>query len=170
VAARRIIVALAALTLASCDVSMTQQRKYTTYKPSQFWDDGSSARPLPQGVVAQNYAAREVAAKNPPPITLQLLKRGQERFKIFCSPCHGLSGDGDGVVAQRGFPHPPSYFSANLIAAPAQHFYDVITEGYGVMYSYAARVEPADRWAIVAYIRALQLSRSPAIAKRETPP
>jgi mono/diheme cytochrome c family protein len=170
VAARLIIVGLAALAIGGCDLSMTEQRKYTTYKPSRFWSGGSSARPLPKGVVAQNYAAREAAAKTPPAITPQLVKRGQERFTIYCSPCHGVSGDGDGVIAQRGFPRPPSYFSANLRAAPAQHFYDVITQGYGVMYSYAARVEPADRWAIVAYIRALQLSRTPAVARGEAPP
>jgi mono/diheme cytochrome c family protein len=93
-----------------------------------------------------------------------LLKRGQERFNIDCSPCHGLDGKGDGIVAERGFPHPPSYFDARLMAAPASEFYDAITQGYGAMYSYAARVEPRDRWAIVAYIRALQLSQNATVA------
>jgi mono/diheme cytochrome c family protein len=89
-------------------------------------------------------------------MSLALVKRGQERFDIFCSVCHGYTGDGDGMVVQRGFPHPPSFHSPRLIAAPDQHFVDVITNGHGVMYSYADRVPVADRWAITAYIRALQ--------------
>ncbi len=90
---------------------------------------------------------------------VRLLERGRQRFDIFCAPCHGPVGDGDGMIVRRGFPHPPSYHGARLRAAPASHFLDVITHGHGVMYSYAARVAPADRWAIIAYIRALQLSR-----------
>jgi mono/diheme cytochrome c family protein len=90
---------------------------------------------------------------------MALLARGRERYDIYCSPCHGFSGHGDGMIVQRGFPTPPSYHSARLRSADAQHFFDVITHGYGVMYSYAARVEPRDRWAIIAYIRALQQSQ-----------
>ena len=100
----------------------------------------------------------------PPAVDAQLLARGQERYDIYCSPCHGLSGNGDGMIVQRGFPAPPSYHTARLRAAPAQHFFDVITNGYGVMYSYASRVEPRDRWAIVAYVRALQESQSAKLA------
>ncbi len=85
--------------------------------------------------------------------------RGQERYSIYCLPCHSAVGDGDGWIARRGFPHPPSYHEERLRQAPDRHFFDVITNGYGIMYSYADRVEPADRWAIVAYIRALQLSQ-----------
>lgn len=96
---------------------------------------------------------------NPRPITPALLQRGQQRYEIYCAACHGLAGDGDGMVVQRGFPAPPSYHSNRLRQAPDSHFYDVITHGYGVMYPYADRVAPADRWAIVAYVRALQLSR-----------
>jgi mono/diheme cytochrome c family protein len=92
-------------------------------------------------------------------LTLATLERGRQRFDIFCSPCHGRTGDGHGMVVQRGFPAPPSYHQDRLRTAPDSHFYDVITHGYGAMYSYAARVPPADRRAIVAYIRALQLSR-----------
>ena len=95
---------------------------------------------------------------------MALLERGQQRFDIYCSPCHSRVGDGDGMIVQRGFPHPPSYFIDRLIKAPDQHFYDVITHGYGAMYSYADRVEPADRWAIIAYIRALQASASAGLA------
>jgi mono/diheme cytochrome c family protein len=98
-------------------------------------------------------------------VTAALLKRGRERFDIYCSPCHGLDGRGDGMVVTRGFPRPPSYFEPRLLAAPATTFYDAITKGYGVMYSYAARVEPRDRWAIVAYIRALQQAKRATLAQ-----
>jgi mono/diheme cytochrome c family protein len=96
----------------------------------------------------------------PIPVTRELLVRGRERFNAFCSPCHGKLGDGNGMIVQRGFPHPPSYHIDRLRQAPDGHFYDVITNGFGVMYSYAARVAPEDRWAITAYIRALQLSQN----------
>ena len=119
---------------------------------------------LPAGVVAQGDLARAKDTKQPPPVTAYLMRTGREKFGIFCSPCHGLAGDGDGMVVQRGFPAPPSFQIDRLRGAPAQHFFDVITDGYGVMYSYAARVSPHDRWAIVAYIRALQESRHVRIA------
>lgn len=101
------------------------------------------------------------APQHPPPLTLALLQRGQERFRIDCTPCHSELGDGHGMIVQRGFPAPPSYHIDRLREAPTQHFYDVITHGYGAMYSFAGRVAPADRWAIAAYIRALQLSQHP---------
>jgi mono/diheme cytochrome c family protein len=156
-------VALAAcgLALAGCGLSMTEQRKLKTYAPTSLWPDGTSARPLPANVVAQGAAAEQ----KPPPVTTALLERGRQRFDIFCSPCHGLAGDGDGVIVARGFPRPPSYHEDRLVAAPAQHFYDVMTSGYGVMFSYADRVPPHDRWAIAAYIRALQLSRRATLAQ-----
>jgi mono/diheme cytochrome c family protein len=94
-----------------------------------------------------------------------LLARGQQRFGIYCAPCHGFGGDGDGMIVQRGMPRPPSFHSARLRTAPDAHFMAVITQGYGVMYSYADRVAPRDRWAIIAYIRALQLSRNAPVAE-----
>jgi len=106
----------------------------------------------------------ERAQAIPYPVTMQLLQRGRERFAIYCEPCHSPVGDGDGMVARRGFPHPPSYHIARLRSAPDRHFYDVITNGYGIMYSYADRVAPEDRWAIVAYIRALQRSQGARLA------
>ncbi len=162
-----IVAALAAagITLAACDLSMTQQRKLTTYAPTSLWPDGTSARPLPAHAVAQGDVARAFEAITPPPVTAALLARGQERFGIFCAPCHGLAGDGDGVIVAHGFPAPPSYHIDRLLAAPTQHFYDVMTKGYGVMFSYADRVDPHDRWAISAYIRALQLSRRATVAE-----
>jgi mono/diheme cytochrome c family protein len=155
-----VLATLAVLTLAGCDVSMTEQPKYNTYVPSRFWNDGASARPIPANTVAQGDLRLEAESKTPPPANETLLARGEDRFNAFCSPCHGLSGYGDGMIVQRGFPAPPSYHSDDLRTADAQHFFDVITNGYGFMYSYADRVSVEDRWAIVAYIRALQLSQN----------
>jgi mono/diheme cytochrome c family protein len=101
-------------------------------------------------------------------VTREVLDRGRERFNIFCAPCHGLGGDGDGMIVQRGFQTPPSYHLDRLRNAPAGHFFDVITNGFGAMYPYGYRVPVRDRWAIVAYIRALQLSREATID--EVPP
>ncbi len=153
------------LAVAGCDdQSMRQQNRYDTYAPSNFWPNGSEAQPLPAGVVAQGDLERARDAREPPPVTNSLMQTGRKNFEVFCAPCHGLAGDGDGMIVQRGFPAPPSYHTDRLRAAPARHFFDVITNGYGVMYSYAARVSPHDRWAIVAYIRALQQSRHTRIA------
>ncbi|MES2403973.1 MAG: cytochrome c [Pseudomonadota bacterium] len=110
-------------------------------------------------LLAQAGAAATPGYSNPLPVTPQLLARGQQRFDIYCAPCHSRAGDGDGMIAERGFPHPPSYHTSALRNAPDSHFYQVITDGYGVMYPYADRISPHDRWAIVAYIRALQLSQ-----------
>jgi mono/diheme cytochrome c family protein len=162
----RLVLAVAlTLPLAACGLSMTEQRKYTTYAPAGLWPDGTSARPLPEHVVAQGAVDRSKEESDPPPVSETLLARGRERPDIYCTPCHGLAGDGDGIIVAHGFPPPPSYHIDRLLAAPVQHFYDVITGGYGVMYSYADRVEPHDRWAIAAYIRALQLSRRAKIAQ-----
>ena len=154
---RHLAVLLLPLLVAGCDQSMTAQPKYKTYARADLWPDGTAARPLPDHTVARGDGARAAAIADPPPVTEALLRRGQERFDIYCSPCHGLAGMGDGMVVQRGFPAPPSFESPRLRAASAQHVFDTITNGYGAMYPYAARVEPEDRWAIVAYVRALQL-------------
>jgi mono/diheme cytochrome c family protein len=151
--------------LAGCDVSMTQQRRYGTEAPAALWPDDTSARPLPDHVVAQGDLAREQDATHPSAATPALLARGRERYDIYCSPCHGFDGLGDGMVVQRGFPKPPSYLDPRLLAAPASTFYDAITNGHGAMYSYAARVAPRDRWAIIAYVRALQLSQHATLAQ-----
>ena len=154
----------AALVLGGCDQSMTKQNRYSTYSAAALFRDGTEAQPLPAGVVAQGDLDRANQSAKPPRADPQLLARGRERYDIYCSPCHGLSGKGDGMIVHRGFPAPPSYHIARLRAAPAQHFFDVISNGYGIMYSYAARVEPRDRWAIVAYIRALQESQNAKVA------
>jgi mono/diheme cytochrome c family protein len=112
--------------------------------------------------------ARDEKPVSVPPVTMALLERGQQRFDIYCAPCHSKVGDGHGMIVERGFPQPLSYYIARLRDAPNQHFFDVITHGYGAMYSYADRVAPEDRWAITAYIRALQASASAQIA--DVPP
>ena len=154
-----------ALLTAACDVSMTRQPKYTAYAPSELWDDGASARPLPDGVVSQVDAQRQSAAAQPPRVTDAFMARGRERFDIFCSPCHGLDGAADGIIVRHGFPKPPSFHDKKLLAMPARRIFDTVTNGYGVMFAYGDRVAPEDRWAIVAYVRALQLSQRAKIAE-----
>jgi mono/diheme cytochrome c family protein len=139
--------------LAACD-NMANQPKRLPYELPY----GAEARwpeLPPPGVVARDEKPVPI-----PSVTMALLQRGRQRFDIYCAPCHSRLGDGHGMVVERGFPAPPSYYSERLRQAPVQHFYDVITHGYGIMYPYAARVAPADRWAIAAYIRALQASAS----------
>lgn len=144
---RRALLVAVLLLLGSCDYMRNQE------KAKAYSADANSVQPA-DGIV--QWQDKPAAA---PPLTLALLQRGQQRFRIYCTPCHSELGDGNGMVVQRGFPNPPSYHIARLRDAPTQHFYDVITHGHGVMYSFAARVAPADRWAIAAYIRALQLSQ-----------
>jgi mono/diheme cytochrome c family protein len=147
----------ALLVLAACqqNLTMSDQKKGDEWERSQLFRNGRVVEDSPAGTVAADADTRSLAHQRPP-MSLALVRRGQERFDIFCSVCHGYSGDGDGMVVQRGFPRPPSFHSPRLIAAPDQHFVDVITNGHGIMYSYADRVPVADRWAITAYIRALQ--------------
>jgi mono/diheme cytochrome c family protein len=148
---RRAILFAVLVLLGACDDMATQPRQ-KGYSP-----DVGPVR-SPSGAV--EFLDKPVPAS---PVTLALLERGQERFRIYCTPCHSELGDGRGMVVQRGFPPPPSYHIDRLRQAPVQHFYDVITQGYGAMYSFAARVRPADRWAIAAYIRALQRSQNASL-------
>ena len=152
------------LLLAGCDQDMARQPRYDPLEASRQFADGSSARAPVKGTVARDADLSPRPEKIPLPVTMATLERGRQRFDIFCSPCHGRTGDGHGMVVRRGFPAPPTYHQDRLREAPDSHFYDVITNGYGAMYSYAARVSAADRWAIVAYIRALQLSRHAPVA------
>jgi hypothetical protein len=154
--------------LSGCDrlrQDMATQPKYRPLEPSDFFRDGRSERPLIENTVARGSLANDefLIPKDsnafPLPVDMALLERGQERFGAFCTPCHGLQGDGNGMVAMRGMKHPPSYHIPRLREAPNGYFYEVITNGFGQMYSYSAQIPPRDRWAIVAYVRALQLSR-----------
>lgn len=148
----RHLLGLCVLLLAGCD-DMVSQPKQTDYSPLV-----GPAR-VPTGTV--EYGSQEAQA---PPLTLALIERGQERYRIYCAPCHSELGDGHGMVVQRGFPQPPSFHIDRLRGAPARYFYNVITNGQGVMYPFADRVAKSDRWAIAAYIRALQRSQDAPLA------
>lgn len=159
--------------VAGCNTDMWVQPKQTSQSASEFFPDQSTARPLVQHTVAlghlredtpffTGYDNGKLVTSLPIPVTKQLLERGQERFDIFCTPCHGQLGDGKGMVAIRGFAlrRPVAdYNTDRLRRMPIGHFFDVMTHGYGTMFSYASRIEPQDRWAIAAYIRVLQLSQ-----------
>jgi mono/diheme cytochrome c family protein len=154
---------VSALSLAACNqnLTMSDQRKLDEYERSTIFRNGKVLQSPPPGSVSREQDLQNVLTEKPP-MTLALVQRGRERFNIFCSECHGYGGDADGMVVQRGFPKPPSFHEARLVNAPDAYFVDVITHGHGVMYSYADRVPPADRWAIAAYIRALQRMKAPA--------
>lgn len=145
---------------------MANQPKNKPLSPSDFFDDGRSERPLVENTVARGSLADDalLVPKDsnafPLPVNRELLERGQDRYRIFCTPCHGLQGDGNGMVAMRGMKHPPSFHEERLRQAPNGYLFDTITNGFGAMYGYSAQIPPRDRWAIVAYVRALQLSRN----------
>ena len=155
-------VLISLLLLASCNqnLTMSDQKKLDEYERSDVFRNGKVLQSPPPGTISREQDMADVLTEKPP-MTLALVQRGRERFNIFCSECHGYGGDADGMVVQRGFPKPPSFHEARLVNAPDEHFVDVITHGYGLMYSYADRVPPADRWAIAAYIRALQRTKPP---------
>lgn len=145
---------VALLALAGCR-NMVQQARYDEYETNTLYPDRMAMQHPPEGTVAQD-APQRLAAEQRPQLTKALIERGRERFGIYCTPCHAQDGSGQGMMPSRGFPHPPDFRSARLRAVPTSHIYDVVTNGYGVMYSYADRVAPRDRWAIAAYIRVLQ--------------
>ncbi len=183
-------VLLFTFTLATaCRYDMQDQPRYKVYKSSTWYPDGRASRELPEGTVARGYLRENKAlytgkiegatgtaqtneagqqitfpddiAEFPIAVTQETLDRGQRQFKIFCSVCHGNFGNGDGMIVRRGFPKPPSYHDDRLRNAPIGHFFDVATNGWGKMQGYASQVSVSDRWAIVAYIRTLQISQNP---------
>ncbi|HYG99986.1 MAG TPA: cytochrome c [Terriglobales bacterium] len=150
---------------------MQNQPRFKPLRQSDFFEDGRSSRPPVAGTVARGQLradtyfytgmmGAQAGDQMPFPVNEQVLERGRERFNIYCSPCHSRSGDGNGMIVQRGYRRPPSLHVERLRKAPLGHFFDVMTNGFGAMPDYAAQVSPGDRWAIVAYIRALQLSQS----------
>ncbi len=160
--AKTVALALCAAAPAGCDrADMYTQGKSGTWDRSEVLPKHTSMQLPVAGTVARDEPNLPVAA--PPTITVALIERGHERYDIFCTPCHGITGNADGIVVQRGFPKPPLLTADRLMNAKARYFTDVIANGKGVMYSYADRVPPADRWAIAAYIRALQLSQKPVV-------
>jgi len=159
--------------IAGCDhlhQDMGNQPKNKPLSPSDFFADGRSVRTPVENTISRSSLDNDqlIVTKEstmfPLPINEALLERGQERYRIFCSPCHGIQGDGNGMIVMRGMKRPPSYHEDRLRQAPNGYFYDVITNGFGQMYNYAAQVPPRDRWAIVAYVRALQLSRNARVS------
>jgi mono/diheme cytochrome c family protein len=165
------MLALAMLALAAgCRQDMHDQPKYKPLRSSDFFPDGRSARAPVPGTVARGQLRQDavfytgkvggqLATEFPMPVTRALLERGQERYNIYCAPCHARTGDGFGVVVQRGYRRPASFHDPRLRAAPPGYYFDAITRGFGAMSDYSAQLSPADRWAIAAYIRALQLSQ-----------
>jgi mono/diheme cytochrome c family protein len=163
------------VSVAGCRQDMHDQPKYTPLRESTFFTDGRSARAQVAGTVARNQLHEHTllytgkvddadATVFPFAVDEKVMARGQERYDIFCSPCHGRTGAGDGMVVRRGYRPPPTLHTDRLRLAPVGHFFDVMTTGFGAMPDYAAQISAEDRWAIVAYIRALQLSEHATVA------
>lgn len=173
------VLSCAMLATAGCRQDMHDQPKYIPLRASAFFTDGSSARVPPAGTVARGqlredtllYTGKvggEPSAEFPFPLTEQVMQRGREAFDAYCSHCHGQTGDGDGMVVQRGYTKPPPLHSDKVRNAPIGHIFDVITNGFGAMPDHAAQVKVSDRWAIAAYVRALQASASGTV--NDVPP
>ncbi len=171
----RIVASALLLLAAGCRQNMHDQHKVKTLGASDFFPDGQGARPIPAHTVARGDlregpaytgldAANKPVAQLPFPLTREVLLRGEERFNIFCSPCHDRQGTGHGMIVQRGYKQPTSYHVERLRNAPVGYFYNVISEGFGVMPSYAPQIPVADRWAIAAYIRVLQYRQTAKLA------
>ena len=167
--ASAVLLVLLPATLA-CRQDMHDQPRYKPLAGSEFFEDGRSARPLVAGTVARGHLKDDTvfhagklgeafADTIPFPVTEEVLRRGQQRFTIFCTPCHGQLGRGDGMVVRRGFRKAASFHDERLRGQPVGYFFDAITNGFGAMPDYAAQITPRDRWAIVAYVRVLQLSQ-----------
>jgi hypothetical protein len=177
----------------ACRYDMQDQPKYKVYKSSTWFKDGRASRELPEGTIPRGFLRENTAlytgkienstgtaqtneqgqqitfpnhvTEMPISVTKETLDTGEKKFKVFCSVCHGAFGNGDGMIVRRGFPKPPSYNDDRLRNAPVGHFFDVASNGWGKMSGYSAQVSVNDRWAIVAYIRALQISQNPTAAK-----
>jgi cytochrome c553 len=159
----------------SCRQDMQDQPKYKDLRGSAFFADKRSARPKVEGTVPRGLPYGDTpfltgkengqpVTALPVPLTREVLERGRDRYRIFCTPCHGLTGNGLGIVVQRGFRQPPAFNIDRLRASPVGYFFDVQTNGFGAMADYAAQIPAADRWAIAAYIRALQLSQGTTLS------
>jgi hypothetical protein len=168
-----VFVAAGFFMLAGCDhlhQDMGNQPKNLPLSPSDFFADGRSERMPVENTVSRDSMDNDqlMVTKDsnnfPMPVNQGLLERGQERYRIFCSPCHGIQGDGNGMVVLRGMKRPPTFHQDRLRQSPNGYVYDVVTNGFGQMYSYSAQIPPRDRWAIVSYVRALQLSRNAKVA------
>jgi hypothetical protein len=163
--------ALLAVFAGGCRQDMQDQPKYVPLRPTSFFDDHRSARPLVENTIARGHLNADTefhtgkqgdqpVNRFPFPITREVLERGQQRFNIYCAPCHDRLGTGNGMIVRRGYRHPPSFHIDRLRKVPDGYLFDVITNGFGAMPDYATQVPPRDRWAIVAYERALQYSQN----------
>jgi len=172
---RALGIAAVSVVLAGCRQDMHDAPSYDPLQATTFFANGAASRTLvpntvPRGLLREDTHLNEgkvngqLATTFPMPVTAEVMARGQERFNVFCSPCHGRTGSGNGMVVQRGFRAPPSYHEDRLRNAPVGYFFDVMTNGFGAMQDYASQVPVADRWAIAAYIRALQLSQRATVA------
>ena len=168
-----VLLCLATVTCAGCGSlrqDMANQPRQNPLSPSDFFTDDRSARPILDNTVVRGSVEEDdlFVPKDsnafPLPLTQELVERGKDRYTIFCTPCHGLQGDGMGMVTLRGMKHPPSYHQERLRNVPNGYLFDVITNGFGAMNGYSAQLVPRDRWAIVAYVRALQVSRNAHVA------
>ncbi len=169
------VMALCGLGAAGCSNTLRQdmanQPRQNPLSPANFFADGRSERPAVENTVVRGSVQDDAlfVPKDsnvfPLPINAELLQRGQQRYGIFCTPCHGIQGDGLGMVALRGMKHPPSYHQERLRQVPNGYLYDVITNGFGAMYGYSSQIPPRDRWAIIAYVRALQVSRNAPVGE-----
>lgn len=168
---RLVLLVVVALAASGCRQNMHDQPKYEPYEESRMFPDGTSARPIPAGTVARGFLREDagystgvgpdgmMVSSFPMRVTRQVLERGRQRYDAFCAPCHDRVGTGRGMIVRRGFTQPPSFHEPRLKAAAPGHVVNVVTLGFGVMPSYAAQIAPADRWAIAAYLQALQLSQ-----------
>ncbi|MDQ6892854.1 MAG: cytochrome c [Acidobacteriota bacterium] len=166
---------LALSVITGCRQEMYDQPKYKDLRRSEFFADQRQARPLPEGTVARGFlredsrvfagkVGNDLVTEFPIRVDAALLRRGRQRFDIFCSPCHDRTGSGGGMVVKRGYRPPPSFHIDRLRAVPVGYVFDVITNGFGAMPDYAAQIDVSDRWAIVAYVRALQLSQNAPVS------
>lgn len=174
-----IVIAVFSSALVACRQDMHDQPKYKPLAASRFFPDGRASRPFPVGVIARGHlndndtvhtglANGKFVPDIPVPVNMALLSRGHERFDIYCAPCHGRIGDGRGMIARRGFMIPSDLNSPRVRQAPPGYIFGVITNGYGAMPDYRDQVPVADRWAIIAYVRALERSRQATLA--DVPP
>ena len=175
-----LFVAIALFALAGCRQDMHDQPKYIPLRPSTFFNDDRSERPLIEGTVARGHLNDDTALYQgvgpdgkqvdtfPFPVTREVMARGQQRFDIYCAPCHDRTGNGNGMIVRRGYKRPPAYSSPEVMVRSNGFLFDVITRGFGAMPDYAAQIPPHDRWAIVAYVRALQASETATI--NDVPP
>lgn len=171
-----IALALGMLVLTSCGRNMFDQPRVNPFEGSEYFSDGMGMRPIPENTVSRERGALQPSyltglgptgflAELPVELDYELLERGKQRYDIYCAPCHNYNGDGQGMIVQRGFPQPASFtHEQRLLDSPVGYYFNAITNGFGRMYSYASRVKPEDRWAIAAYIKALQLSQNASLS------